>query len=418
MINIPKGTKDVLPSDSYKWQYVESMARKAAHLYGFREIRTPAFEHTELFTRSIGDDTDVVKKEMYTFLDKGNRSITLKPEGTAPVARSFVENALDALSLPLKMYYITPVFRYENPQAGRLREHHQFGVELYGGDNAALDYEVISLAHTFLSSVGVTGLVLNLNSIGCEKCRGKYNEALKAYLAGKLDEMCPTCRERFEHNPLRILDCKVEGCKKIVEGAPRILDYICDDCKAHMTELESLLKRGGIEYVINPNIVRGLDYYTKTVFEFVTTALGSQGTVCGGGRYNHLVESVGGKPTPCVGFGLGLERLLMLLDSIGVNIENDDRPDIFVISQNQVLTDKCRDIVMMLRKNGIAADTDNTGRSLKAQFRYADKLAAKYVVVIGDTEASTGVVTVKKLADGTSEQTTIDNLVNYILEKR
>lgn len=418
MINIPKGTKDVLPSDSYKWQYVESMARKAAHLYGFREIRTPAFEHTELFTRSIGDDTDVVKKEMYTFLDKGNRSITLKPEGTSPVARSFVENALDALSLPLKMYYITPVFRYENPQAGRLREHHQFGVELYGGDNAALDYEVISLAHTFLSSVGVTGLVLNLNSIGCEKCRGKYNEALKAYLAGKLDEMCPTCRERFEHNPLRILDCKVEGCKKIVEGAPRILDYICDDCKAHMTELESLLKRGGIEYVINPNIVRGLDYYTKTVFEFVTTALGSQGTVCGGGRYNHLVESVGGKPTPCVGFGLGLERLLMLLDSIGVNIENDDRPDIFVISQNQVLTDKCRDVVMMLRKNGIAADTDNTGRSLKAQFRYADKLAAKYVVVIGDTEASTGVVTVKKLADGTSEQTTIDNLVNYILEKR
>ncbi len=418
MINIPKGTKDVLPSDSYKWQYVESMARKAAHLYGFREIRTPAFEHTELFTRSIGDDTDVVKKEMYTFLDKGNRSITLKPEGTAPVARSFVENALDALSLPLKMYYIIPVFRYENPQAGRLREHHQFGVELYGGDNAALDYEVISLAHTFLSSVGVTGLVLNLNSIGCEKCRGKYNEALKAYLAGKLDEMCPTCRERFEHNPLRILDCKVEGCKKIVEGAPRILDYICDDCKAHMTELESLLKRGGIEYVINPNIVRGLDYYTKTVFEFVTTALGSQGTVCGGGRYNHLVESVGGKPTPCVGFGLGLERLLMLLDSIGVDIENDDRPDIFVISQNQVLTDKCRDVVMMLRKNGIAADTDNTGRSLKAQFRYADKLAAKYVVVIGDTEASTGVVTVKKLADGTSEQTTIDNLVNYILEKR
>lgn len=418
MINIPKGTKDVLPSDSYKWQYVESMARKAAHLYGFREIRTPAFEHTELFTRSIGDDTDVVKKEMYTFLDKGNRSITLKPEGTSPVARSFVENALDALSLPLKMYYITPVFRYENPQAGRLREHHQFGVELYGGDNAALDYEVISLAHTFLSSVGVTGLVLNLNSIGCEKCRGKYNEALKAYLAGKLSEMCPTCKERFEHNPLRILDCKVEGCKKIVEGAPRILDYICDDCKAHMTELESLLKRGGIEYVINPNIVRGLDYYTKTVFEFVTTALGSQGTVCGGGRYNHLVESVGGKPTPCVGFGLGLERLLMLLDSIGVNIENDDRPDIFVISQNQVLTDKCRDVVMMLRKNGIAADTDNTGRSLKAQFRYADKLAAKYVVVIGDTEASTGVVTVKKLADGTSEQTTIDNLVNYILEKR
>lgn len=418
MINIPKGTKDVLPSESYKWQYVESMARKAAHLYGFREIRTPVFEHTELFTRSIGDDTDVVKKEMYTFLDKGDRSITLKPEGTAPVARSFVENALDALSLPLKMYYITPVFRYENPQAGRLREHHQFGVELYGGDNAALDYEVISLAHTFLSSIGVTGLRLNLNSIGCENCRGKYNEALKSYLAGKLNEMCPTCRERFERNPLRILDCKVDGCKKIVEGAPKILDYICDDCKTHMTELETLLKRGGIDYVINPNIVRGLDYYTKTVFEFVTTALGSQGTVCGGGRYNHLIESVGGKPTPCVGFGLGLERLLMLLDSIGVKIENNDRPDIFVLSQNPGLTDKCRVIVANLRKNGVAADTDNTGRSLKAQFRYADKLDAKFAVVIGDTEASTGVITVKKLADGTGEETTIDNLVNYILERR
>lgn len=418
MINIPKGTKDVLPSESYKWQYVEGMARKIARLYGFREIRTPAFEHTELFTRSIGDDTDVVKKEMYTFTDKGGRSITLKCEGTAPVARSFVENSLDALSLPLKMYYITPVFRYENPQAGRLREHHQFGVELYGGDTAALDYEVISLAHAFLSSVGVTGLVLNLNSIGCEKCRGKYNEALKSYLAGRLSEMCPTCRERFERNPLRILDCKVDGCKKIVEGAPKILDYVCDDCKAHMAELEELLKSGGIDYVINQNIVRGLDYYTKTVFEFVTTALGSQGTVCGGGRYNHLVESVGGKPTPCVGFGLGLERLLMLLDAIGVNIENNDRPELFVISQNTAMADKCREIVSVLRKNGIAADTDNTGRSLKAQFRYADKLGAEFVVVIGDNEAATGVVTVKKLADGSSEETTIDNLVNYILERR
>ncbi len=418
MINIPKGTKDVLPFDSYKWQYAEAVARETCRLYNFREIRTPIFEHTELFTRSIGDDTDVVKKEMYTFLDKGDRSITLKPEGTAPVARSFVENALDACSLPLKMFYITPVFRYENPQAGRLREHHQFGVELYGGDNALLDYEVISLAHSFLSKMGVSGLVLNLNSIGCEHCRGKYNEALKAYLKSRLTDMCPTCRERFERNPLRILDCKVSGCKEIVKDAPKILDYICDDCKTHMSELESLLKAGGIEYQINPNIVRGLDYYTKTVFEFVTTALGSQGTVCGGGRYNHLVESVGGKPTPCVGFGLGLERLLMLLDALGKEIVDNNRPELFVVCQNSAFLADCRNIVATLRNNGIAAETEYTGRSVKAQFRYADKQNSKFVAVIGESEIQSGKINVKRLSDGSQEEVEIKNIAAYILEKR
>lgn len=418
MINIPKGTKDVLPFDSYKWHFVEARARELARLYGFHEIRTPAFEHTELFLRSIGDDTDVVKKEMYTFLDKGERSITLKPEGTAPVARSFVENALDACSLPLKMYYITPVFRYENPQAGRLREHHQFGVEVYGGDNAYLDYEVIGLAHRFLSSLGVEGLVLNLNSIGCERCRGEYNKALKGYLESRLNEMCPTCRERFVNNPLRILDCKVDGCKKIVDGAPRIIDYLCDDCKAHMHALEKLLTEGGIDYVINPKIVRGLDYYTKTVFEFVTTMLGSQGTVCGGGRYNHLVESVGGKPTPCVGFGLGLERLLMLLDTIGVKLDNDESPELFVVSQNQAYLPECIRLVRELRDNGISAETEYTGRSVKAQFRYADKIGAKRVAVIGESELSSGEINVKELATGEQEKTTLKELVNYILEKK
>ncbi len=418
MISIPKGTKDVLPFDSYKWQFVESRAREIARLYNFHEIRTPAFEHTELFTRSIGDDTDVVQKEMYTFLDKGKRSITLKPEGTAPVARSYVENALDACSLPLKMYYITPVFRYENPQAGRLREHHQFGVEVYGGDNALLDYEVISLAHTLLSSLGIKGLVLNLNSIGCEKCRAEYNKALREYLSSKLDSMCPTCRERFERNPLRILDCKVDGCKKIVQDAPKILDYICDDCRDHMDTLEQLLKAGGIDYVINPNIVRGLDYYTKTVFEFVTTALGSQGTVCGGGRYNHLVESVGGKPTPCVGFGMGLERLLMLLDALGIEIENNDRPDVFVLSQNLALVPFCMDFVKSLRKVGVAAETEYTGRSLKAQFRYADKQKARFAIVIGDSEKESGVVNVKNLSDGSVEEVALASVAKYIMEKR
>lgn len=418
MINIPKGTKDVLPSESYKWHYVESKARETARLYGFREIRTPSFEHTELFTRSIGDDTDVVQKEMYTFLDKGKRSITLKPEGTAPVARSFVENALESLSLPLKMYYITPVFRYEAPQAGRLREHHQFGVELYGGDTPALDFEVISLAYDFLSSVGVTGLVLNLNSIGCEKCRAEYKSALKKFLGDHIDEMCFTCRDRFERNPLRILDCKEEGCKKVVDGAPKITDYLCDDCRNHMEGLKSLLDTAGIKYVVNPRIVRGLDYYTKTVFEFVTTALGSQGTVCGGGRYNNLVESVGGKPTPCVGFGLGLERLIMLLDATGVEIKNDENPEVFVISQRPEYLGACMKIVSDLRRGGVSAETECTGRSLKAQFRYADKLSAKYVVVIGESEINADEIDVKRLGDGNVDRVKKDNLVNYVLEKK
>lgn len=418
MINIPKGTKDVLPSESYKWHYVESKARETARLYGFREIRTPSFEHTELFTRSIGDDTDVVQKEMYTFLDKGKRSITLKPEGTAPVARSFVENALESLSLPLKMYYITPVFRYEAPQAGRLREHHQFGVELYGGDTPALDFEVISLAYDFLSSVGVTGLVLNLNSIGCEKCRAEYKSDLKKFLGDHIDEMCFTCRDRFERNPLRILDCKEEGCKKIVDGAPKITDYLCDDCRNHMEGLKSLLDAAGIKYVVNPRIVRGLDYYTKTVFEFVTTALGSQGTVCGGGRYNNLVESVGGKPTPCVGFGLGLERLIMLLDATGVEIKNDENPEVFVISQRPEYLGACMKIVSDLRRGGVSAETEWTGRSLKAQFRYADKLSAKYVVVIGESEINADEIDVKRLGDGNVDRVKKDNLVNYVLEKK
>lgn len=414
MINIPKGTKDVLPQDSYKWQYVESVAREIARLYNFKEIRTPVFEHTELFTRSIGDQTDVVNKEMYTFLDKGNRSMTLKCEGTAPVARSYVENALDACSLPLKMYYVTPVFRYENPQAGRLREHHQFGVEVYGGDNALLDFEVISLAYDFLSKLGIRSLVLNINSIGCPKCRARYNEALKDYLRGHLGEMCATCRERFERNPLRILDCKVSVCKEVVAGAPKIIDYICDDCKAHMHSLENLLQNAGIVYQVNPNIVRGLDYYTKTVFEFVTTELGSQGTVCGGGRYNNLVESVGGKPTPCVGFGLGLERLLMLMEAMNIEIQNSNALDIFVISQSADYVGAAMDIVKSLRQNGVSAETDYTGRSIKAQFKYSDKQKSAFAVVVGGNEVKSGFVNVKNMATGQFENVALSQLADYV----
>lgn len=413
MINIPKGTKDVLPFDSYKWQYVEEKARKTCRIHNFHEIRTPAFEHTELFTRSIGQDTDVVGKEMYTFLDKGNRSITLKPEGTAPVARSFVENSLDALSLPLKMFYITPVFRYENPQHGRLREHHQFGVEVYGGDTPYLDLEVIKLAYDFLTDMGVKDLSLNLNNIGCPACRKKYNTVLKEYLNSHYDSLCSTCKERLVRNPLRILDCKVPVCGEIVKNAPVITDYVCDDCKNHTDKLCSLLKSCNIPYKVNPQIVRGLDYYTKTVFEFVS---GSVGTVCGGGRYNNLVESIGGKPTPCVGFGMGIERLLYVLESDGVTIENTDHPKVFLISQNQDYTEYCISLADKIRACGISCETEYTGRSMKAQFKFADKQKAEYVIVIGGSEIGNGECELKKQSDGTRTKVRIDDLCEFFKE--
>lgn len=416
MINIPRGTKDVLPSESYKWQQAEDLARKICALYNVREIRTPAFEHTELFLRSIGDDTDVVGKEMYTFTDKGGRSITLKPEGTAPVARSYVENSLESEALPLKMFYFSPVFRYERPAAGRLREHHQFGVEFYGGAGPEYDFEVISLAYRFLTEFGIPNLSLEINSIGCPKCRKAYNEALRSFGEAHKDEVCETCKVRLESNPLRMLDCKVPSCKEIMKGAPNILDYICDDCKEHLQRLEELLKKSEIPYTVNSGIVRGLDYYTKTVFEFVTDALGAQGTVCGGGRYDNLVESVGGKHTPCVGFGMGIERLLLLKDTAGTPYERQHRVDVMVISQSPEFSDECFALTMKLRNSGIKADCDNTGRSLKAQFKFADKQNAVYVIVIGQNELDGGVYSVKRLADGHTQTCPKDKIVEFIKE--
>lgn len=403
MINIPKGTKDVLPSESYKWQYTENKLRELARLYNAREIRTPVFEHTELFVRSIGDETDVVSKEMYTFEDKGGRSITLKPEGTAPVARSYIENSLESLSLPLKTYYIIPAFRYERPQAGRLREFHQFGVEVYGATSPYLDLDCISLAYNALVGLGLKNVKLRLNSIGCPDCRKKYVEALRAYYADKLDDMCPTCRERYAKNTLRLLDCKVPACREIGKNAPVILDYLCDDCRAHHDKLCELLTAVGVPYEIDPGIVRGLDYYTRTVFEFVTEELGAQGTVCGGGRYDNLVSSLGGKPTGCVGFAVGLERIIMLMEKQGVNF-CENVPDVFVMSQSPEYATDCIKITSELRNAGISADTEMTGRSLKAQFKYADKLRAKYAVVIGGNEIAEEKVKIKKLSDGTEEE--------------
>lgn len=412
MINIPKGTKDVLPSESYKWHYVERIARETADLYCLNEIRTPTFEHTELFLRGVGDTTDIVNKEMYTFRDKGDRSITLKPEGTAGVARSFIENGLFNGAMPLKMYYITPVFRYENPQKGRLREHHQFGVEVYGGAGADTDAEVIKLAYTVLKKCGLS-VKLYINSMGCPDCRKKYNEALKAYFADKLDKLCPTCRERYYKNPLRILDCKEEECKALCEDAPKIIDYLCDDCSAHFKKLQELLTDCGVAYEINPFIVRGLDYYTKTVFEFVTTALGSQGTVCGGGRYDNLISQLGGTPTCGVGFGMGIERLLMLMEAENVIIPAHENVKLYIATMGDAAYKKAFEIVSALRDKGVKAEVDHAGRGIKAQFKYADKIHAENVVTLGENELASGVAQIKNMADGSLKQVKINEISLY-----
>ena len=412
MINIPKGTKDVLPSESYKWHYVERIARETADLYCLNEIRTPTFEHTELFLRGVGDTTDIVNKEMYTFRDKGDRSITLKPEGTSGVARSFIENGLFNGAMPLKMYYITPVFRYENPQKGRLREHHQFGVEVYGGAGADTDAEVIKLAYTVLKKCGLS-VKLYINSMGCPDCRKKYNEALKGYFADKLDKLCPTCRERYNKNPLRILDCKEEGCKALCKDAPKIIDYLCDDCSAHFKKLQELLADCGVAYEINPFIVRGLDYYTKTVFEFVTTALGSQGTVCGGGRYDNLISQLGGTPTCGVGFGMGIERLLMLMEAENVIIPAHENVKLYIATMGDAAYKKAFEIVSALRDKGVKAEVDHAGRGIKAQFKYADKIHAENVVTLGENELASGIAQIKHMADGSLKEVKIDEISLY-----
>lgn len=412
MINIPKGTKDVLPEDSYKWHYVEKTVRSVAEAFNVKEIRTPTFEHTELFLRGVGDTTDIVNKEMYTFLDKGKRSITLKPEGTAGVARAFIENGLQNTALPLKMYYITPVFRYERPQAGRLREHHQFGVEFYGAEKPSIDAEVITLAHTVLTKLGLS-VELNINSMGCKTCRKTYNDALKNYFADKLDNLCETCRERYYKNPLRILDCKEEGCKKLCENAPKITDYLCDDCAAHFAGLQKSLRAVGLKYNVNPYIVRGLDYYTKTVFEFVTTALGSQGTVCGGGRYDGLIEQIGGKPTPGVGFGMGIERVLMLMEAEGVKIPDEPAVKLYIAAMGEEANLTALQIATELRKKGVKTEIDHMGRGFKAQFKFADKINAEYVLAIGDDELKSGVAKIKRMSDGTAAEVTLSGVTDF-----
>lgn len=405
-IQAPKGTKDLLPMDSYKWQYVEGKLRNIAHSFACREIRTPIFEHTELFERGVGETTDVVQKEMYTFLDKGQRSVTLKAEGTAPAARAFIEHGLFNEALPMKMYYFTPVFRYENVQKGRLRQHHQFGIEVFGSSEASVDAEIINLAMTAFNSFSIENLELNINNIGCPKCRNKYNEALKKYFAENFDELCDTCKSRYDKNPMRILDCKNKRCKEIGKNAPIILDYVCDDCKEHFENLKKYLEALNISYKINPYIVRGLDYYTRTVFEIINDDI----TVCGGGRYNGLIEQIGGKSTPAVGFGMGIERLLLTLEENNISIPEPKYIDIYVGSMGDSGRISSFKIANALRKNGIKAECDHMNKSVKAQMKYANKVNATYSVIIGDTEVMEQKAKIKRMEDGEEFEVSLNDI--------
>ncbi|MBR5192403.1 MAG: histidine--tRNA ligase [Clostridia bacterium] len=415
MINAPKGTKDILPQESFKWQFIEKTAREVATAFNIKEIRTPTFEHTEVFLRGVGEGTDIVNKEMYTFNDKGDRSITLKPEGTAGVARAFVENGLFNTSLPVKLFYITPCFRYERPQAGRMREFHQFGVELLGATNPSIDAEAIIVAKTFFDKLNVKGLKLFINSIGCKNCRSKYHQALKEYLTENKEKLCPLCKERFDKNPMRILDCKNEDCKEITKNAPSILDYICEDCSTHFNQVQNLLKVAGVEYTVDAGIVRGLDYYTKTVFEFVSTNIGAQGTVCGGGRYDSLVADLGGNDVSGIGFALGIERLLLLMENTGVEIPNENITDIYIASMGEEGSVKAFELANELRIKGVKVDIDHLNRGIKAQFKYADKIKAKFVAVVGENEIANGIIKVKNMQDGSETAVELQNFINFIV---
>ncbi|MGI6527730.1 MAG: histidine--tRNA ligase [Caldicoprobacterales bacterium] len=413
----PKGTKDILPQDVYQWHYIEDTIRDITRAFGYQEIRTPVFEHTELFERGVGDTTDIVQKEMYTFLDKGGRSITLKPEGTAGVARAYIEHKLYANPQPVKMFYITPCYRYERPQAGRLREFHQFGVEVFGAAQATVDVEIIALAMELFQQLGIEGLSVRINSIGCPRCRPNYHEVLKSYLSDHLDELCGTCKDRYEKNPLRVLDCKAEGCQPVIKEAPTMLDHLCEECSDHFEDTKRYLKASGFEYTIDPMIVRGLDYYTKTVFEIVSDSIGAQGTVCGGGRYDGLVEECGGPNVPGVGFGLGLERLLLVLESQNIAIPKPGVCDVFFATIGEQARVKAFELVQALRKKGVSSDMDHTGRSLKAQFKYADKLGARFVGTLGDQELTDGKLRLKEMAAGSEETVAFDEIFDYLKTK-
>ncbi len=395
-----KGTKDIFGDEMRKWLDIEDIIRNLCDDFGFGQIRTPIFEFTKLFKRGVGETTDIVNKEMYSFIDKGENDITLKPESTAAVVRAYLEHAMYADTQPTKLYYISPTFRYEKPQTGRQRQFHQFGIEMFGSDSPSADAEVIAVGHTLLKRLGIKKVELHINSLGGPECRKRYNETLKAYLHSKEERLCDLCKERMDKNPLRVLDCKNEKCQGELTDAPTVLDTLGEECKAHFKKLQELLTAMNISFIVDPSIVRGLDYYTKTVFEFISNDIGAQGTVCGGGRYDKLVEEIGGKPTPAVGFGAGMERLLLVREAENKDAFSEASRDIFIGYRGDEAMLEAFKLVNDLRQSGISAESDHLQRSIKAQMKYANKINAKFSAIIGESELQEQSVQIKNMETG------------------
>lgn len=410
----PRGTKDILPDSVGQWNYVEGKIRDLCRLYGYREIRTPMFEHTELFQRGIGEATDVVDKEMYSFTDRGGRSITLRPENTAAAVRAYLENKLYADAAITKLFYIGSMFRYDRPQAGRQREFHQFGVEALGGDSPAVDAEIIMLAIQFLKTLGLKDLQLSLNSVGCPKCRPLYRKKLQEFFADKREGLCKDCQSRFDRNPMRILDCKEESCKKLSIGAPEITDCLCGECREHFESVQELLKSTGISFTLDPRLVRGLDYYTKTAFEIQYAPLGAQSAVAGGGRYDGLIEEIGGNSTPAVGFAAGLERVLLALEMQNLLPAQESVVDAFVVALGDGAQSAAFSLLARLREAGLSAGMDFSGRSMKAQMKQANKANARYVLILGEDEVRDSVVTLKNMQTSEQQKIAIQEIINTL----
>jgi len=418
MLKAPRGTSDTLPPDTSKWAYIEGVMRQVSRRFNFEEIRTPTFEHLELFARTVGETTDIVEKEMYSFKDKTGRDLALRPEGTAPVARAFLEHGMASGPLPRKFFYMGPMFRYEKPQAGRYREHRQFGVEILGSASPYSDVEVIVLAMELAAELGLTGTTLHLNSIGCPSCRSGYKAKLIEYLRPKTDLLCEDCKSRLERNPLRVLDFKQEGCRSAIVGAPSMLDHLCPDCKAHWDQMTRILASQGISFEVDSALVRGLDYYTRTVFELKWPPLGAQNTLVGGGRYDGLIAELGGPPIPGVGFGMGIERMLLATDKGSKPIQAETAIDVFVIGlgTDQTVGEKAFGLVRDLRRAGLCCEFDPLQRSMKAQMRQADRMNAKFAAILGDDEVARGVVTIRSMSEGWQKSVDESSGVNVLRE--
>jgi len=416
-IQKPRGTMDIFPEDVALWHKIEEKARDVSKRFGFGEIRTPTFEELALFKRGVGEVTDVVQKEMYAFTDKENRVFALRPEGTASVVRAIIENGKTSDAMPLKYYYLINCFRYEKPQAGRSREFFQFGTEMFGAASPAADATVISLAHTLLTELGIKNVKLHINSIGCPQCRPLYRQALVDYFAKNEEQLCDTCRERLKTNPLRVLDCKSPICSEIAKDAPNTVDYLCDDCDKHFAELKTYLDAMGIEYTVDTRIVRGLDYYTKTVFEFICEGIGAQSTVCGGGRYDGLMSQLGGPALPGIGFGMGLTRVILAMKESGCADIEESKPVLYIAPLGSGAAAKALSIVSQLRANGIYAECDICARSLKAQMKYADKIGAEYTLIIGDSELESGRAQLKNMKKSEQREIEIDNIFEVLKEE-